>query len=517
MGLYRDVLSPFESIFFNQNSSIKQMSVSKAILSGNFKELESAIEGKTNEVYSTILFDSYDDKRIEEMLFLEAFNWINELLPKHVYHSGAHLGYNDLVSEHKRAVGERLYQYEYDQYRRRYDEQRDVIIKTCTETIKTDLNLTGLLVYITQNHSKFIHEKHFKFGKIDFVLAESRPSNFHIYYNGDTIMSYTSNSSRPYSFYLQYTYYDSDIRYESKMGSYTLVEDNKLTCHNCSYGPETEPKPIEKSLLLKRLCERHALNEHMVSSMKKKLEIERLYYHMKDLSIEDSKLTQEINTKREQLNTLKEDICSRKIELSSIENRIINAQNELEASVQHLKSFEISNEIEYENTFLKLSTEEQHILECKTLHEYYIQNANELKIYRLAFENMREISMKLQREKEELEEWKATETKKMEEKIKAQEEEIKRREEAFQKMMKEREAKFDADCESYEIESTKWKSQMESKFSQYQSRIDNYPELKDERDRLKQELSKLKTVLAQTTKERDEFKTTIETLMAFRK
>ena len=247
--------------------------------------------------------------------------------------------------------------------------------------------------------------------------------------------------------------------------------------------------------------------------MKKKLEIERLYYHMKDLSIEDSKLTQEINAKREQLNALNEDICSRKIELSSIENRIINAQNELEASIKHLKSFEISNEIEYENTFQKLSTEEQHILECKNLHEYYIQNANELKIYRLAFENMREISMKLQREKEELEEWKVEK----EEKIKAQEEEFKRREEEFQKKMKEREAKFDADCESYETESTRWKSQMESKFSQYQSRIDNYPNLKDERDRLKQEVAKLKTVLAQTTKERDEFKTTIETLMTFRK
>ena len=213
--------------------------------------------------------------------------------------------------------------------------------------------------------------------------------------------------------------------------------------------------------------------------MKKKLEIERLYYHMKDLSIEDSKLTQEINVKREQLNTLNEVICSRKIKLSSIENRIINAQNELEASIQHLKSFEISNKIEQENSFLKLSTEEQHILECKYLHEYYIQNANELKIYRLAFENMREISMKLQREKEELEDWKETE--KMEEKIKAQEEEFKLREEEFQKMMKEREAEFDTDCESYEIESTKWKTQMKSKFSQYQSRIDKYPELKDER------------------------------------
>ena len=122
--------------------------------------------------------------------------------------------------------------------------------------------------------------------------------------------------------------------------TYILTEENKLIYKSVpylTYNPETELKSIEKSLLLKRLCERHALNEHMVSSMKKKLEIERLYYHMKDLSIEDSKLTQEINIKREQLNALNEVICSRKIELSLIENRIINVQNELEASIQHLK------------------------------------------------------------------------------------------------------------------------------------------------------------------------------------
>ena len=496
------------------------MSVSKAILSWNYQALKSVIEEETNEVYSTLLFESYGNMRIEKMLFLEAFNWICELMPKHVYHSGAHLGYNDLVSKPKKAIGERLFEDDYKLYRHQSLAQSN-IIETHAKTIKIDPNLTRLLVYIKENYSKFIREKRFEFGKIAFVLNDSKSRNLYIYYNGCRIFEYYSDHSTPYYFYLQlYTYYGSHTGYDPRSKTYTLTGENKLIYNSVpylTYNPETELNPIEKSLLLKRLCERHALNEQMVSSMKKKLEIERLYYHMKDLSIEDSKLTQEINIKREQLNTLKELICSKKIKLSSIEDRIINAQNELEASIKHLKSFEISNEIEYENTFQKLSTEQQHILECKNLHEYYIQNANELKIYRLAFENMREISMKLQREKEELEEWKAEETKKMEEKIKAQEEEIKRREEEFQKNMKEKEAKFDADCESYEIESTKWKSQMESKFSQYQSRIDNYPEVKDERDRLKQEVNALKNVLAQTTKERDEFKTTIETFMKFKK
>ena len=123
------------------------------------------LEEETNEVYSTLLFDSYGDMRIEKMLFLEAFNWICELMPNMTYHSGAHLGYNDLVSKHKKVIGERLYQCEYNQYRRQYDEQINIIIERCAEIIM-DLNLPSLLVYIKENYSKFIHEKRFEFGKI---------------------------------------------------------------------------------------------------------------------------------------------------------------------------------------------------------------------------------------------------------------------------------------------------------------------------------------------------------------
>lgn len=500
------------------------MSVSKAILSGNFKELESAVEGKTNEVYSTLLFDSYDDKRIEELLFLEAYEFIKPkfmqafpwLYQEVIYKESGFAFYESLFtsSEPKESIVFPHYLdssgaiQSYDRYNHQYPSEQEF------EQIKAKLSLSA--------HYQFkggwnydcsqVEINDLEYECFDFIMSSDRyrkilfPRVKRACTSCDTWVIY-------FDFYYQYAIIKDSagkllFDYINKLKP---REDNeKIKKHNADINTIHD-------FLLTRLCERHALNEHMVSSMKKKLEIERLYYHMKDLYVEDSKLTQEINAKREQLNTLNEDICSRKIELSSIENRIINAQNELEASIKHLKSFEISNEIEYENTFQKLSTEEQHILECKYLHEYYIQNANDLKIYRLAFENMRGISMDLQREKEELEEWKATETEKMEEKIKVQEEEFKRREAEFQKMMKEREAKFDADCESYEIESTKWKTQMESKFSQYQSRIDNYPELKDERDSLKQELAKLQSVLARTTKERDEFKTTIETLMAFRK
>ena len=185
------------------------MSVSKAILSGNFKELKSVIEEETNEIYSTLLFDSYGDMRIEKILFLEAFNWICELMPNMSYHSGAHLGYNDLVSKHKKVIGERLFKDDYEPYSYQYDEQRN-IIETHAETIKIDLNLPSLLVYIKENHSKFIREKRFEFGKITFVLDERNSRNLKIYYNGCEIMYYDGTCSLPYHFYLQlYTYYGS--------------------------------------------------------------------------------------------------------------------------------------------------------------------------------------------------------------------------------------------------------------------------------------------------------------------
>ena len=246
------------------------MSVSKAILSWNYQALKSVIEEETNEVYSTLLFESYGNMRIEKMLFLEAFNWICELMPKHVYHSGAHLGYNDLVSKPKKAIGERLFEDDYKLYRHQSLAQSN-IIETHAETIKIDPNLTRLLVYIKENYSKFIREKRFEFGKIAFVLDDSKSRNLYIYYNGCRIFEYYSDHSTPYYFYLQlYTYYGSHTGYDPRSKTHTLTGENKLIYNSVpyqTYNPETELHTIEKSLLLNRLCEILALKEQMVSSM----------------------------------------------------------------------------------------------------------------------------------------------------------------------------------------------------------------------------------------------------------
>ena len=229
------------------------MSVSKAILSWNYQALKSVIEEKTNEVYSTLLFDSYGDMRIEKILFLEAFNWICELMPNMTYHSGAHLGYNDLVSKHKKVIGERLFKDDYEPYSYQFNVQRN-IIETHAETIKIDPNLTRLLVYIKENFSKFIREKRFEFGKITFVLDERNSRNLKIYYNGCEIMYYDCTCSLPYHFYLQlYTYYGSYIKYDPGSKTYILTEENKLIYKSVpylTYNPETELKSMRSRFFL---------------------------------------------------------------------------------------------------------------------------------------------------------------------------------------------------------------------------------------------------------------------------
>ena len=280
------------------------MSVSKAILSENFKDLEEAIEGKTNEVYSTLLFDSYDDKRIEEVLFLEALNWIEELVSKMFYHSGAHLNYSDLISDPKKTIGERLTNDEYNIFSTIHSQQMQIIRNKCLESIKVDPVLPELLLYIKENHSKQIHEKHFQFGKISLEMRENNSTDFTLSYDEHHIFGHYSSSRPNCSFSFPYfTYYGYNLKWESTSQAYQsdfiLTEENELKYGSCSYQFVPITLPIGKDFLLKRLCERHALNEHIVSSMKKKLEVERWYYHMKDLSIEDAKLTQEVNAKRE--------------------------------------------------------------------------------------------------------------------------------------------------------------------------------------------------------------------------
>lgn len=239
--------------------------------------------------------------------------------------------------------------------------------------------------------------------------------------------------------------------------------------------------------------------------------------HISELSSEDARLTREVNAKKEQLNSIIEDIAEKKRQLNSLDLKLVGVHNELDASISHLKQFSIANELEHERSFEQLSLEEKHLLECKHMHEFYVQNARELEIYKFAFDNMRELSQKLEQEREAFE--KERMTRKQESKSS-----MRKRESEFNASMRKREqeleskqAQFDKDCEAYELESTKWKSQQESKFAKYQKQINEYESLKAKVSSQQSEIQRLKNELSKVTKERDRLKITIETITEYRK
>ena len=103
----------------------------------------------------------------------------------------------------------------------------------------------------------------------------------------------------------------------------------------------------------------------------------------------------------------------------------------------------------------------------------------------------------------------------IEELIKHQNEKIKQEYEDFEsykenenRILENKQLAFDKDCRNYEIESTKWKSQQESKFVDYQFKIENYDSLQEKCSEQTEEIEKLKNTIEalkrelETTKKR---------------
>lgn len=572
------------------------MSVSAAISSANFEALEQAVTGKDNEVFSTILFDSYDDKRIEELLLLEALNIVKEAWLKYDNIRKEFVSQDiDIREDLRKFIQEntgitrlyhRRFSYLYgpdgkqpDHYNSiMFDEKGNIseirgttsdIYSSYKETFtrygyknankllkdvwNCDINqfpskfgyITSIYLsgpnYIEEPYRNYMMDiygiKLMKWDQI-FELLKCKFSFINKFYSTSSYdcklaqnkeeqlaLKYIDENRSKYNKYkplqdcnfmfssdricLSTDHYIRIKIYEQTSSGYNSHQKDikeidqacTLTIDRCKdFNPTVEES---REFLLKRICERHAMNETLVQSMKKKFEIERLYYKMKDLYDEDVKLTLTINSKHEQLNSLQEDICAKKVELNQLDMRILQAQNDLEALAYHHKQMELATEINNEVTLLE---DDKEALDAKRMHDYYVNFANDLKVYKFAFEHMREISMKLEQEKKDFEEYKDKETKALEDKLSCQ----------YDALRNEK-LKFDEECEAYELESTKWKSMQESKFAKYQRQIDNYDYVVDERDRLEREVEKLNKELKLVTSERDRYRTTIETLSSFRK
>lgn len=481
------------------------MLASAAIASVDFEALKAVVNGKDNEVFDTTLFDSYDDKRIEELLLLEAANLYSDFVETNIKNKIPKLQIIDKTTEYE-FIPESNKEYN------KYEEPND----------------NPSRYYTTEKDCDYFRFRQ----RLRSILNEIRDKQKMYIDTHITVPPYVSASINFYND----KFHDQVNKQLSTEISYNVIEFKiisertvKQTRSGCSYHHGTfiivfneEKKyvtqkicldisflPVKKAreYLLKRICERHALNETIVQSMKKKLEVERLYYKLKDLYDEDTTLTKSVNAKREQLNSLKEDICSKKVELEKLDMRILQNQNELEAQTLQMKQLQLasSTTAELDNLNLQLkqlresTNRYEELVSAKQAHDYYLHFNNDLKVYRFSFEHMREIALKLEQEKAEFEKRKSEETKTLKDDIES------------------REKQFDKDCEQYEIELTKWKSQQESKFQKYKKQIDNYDKLESKISKQQSEITRLKNQINQITKERDRLKITIETLTEYKK
>ena len=484
------------------------MEIAEAVVHKDFKSLQTLVEKSRDNVFDILEFDSFSDERLEKLLFLEGVKYLEDNPLKEYNYK------DEQVYKLERA--ERFLAFSVDL-------NNNYGLYQCSSTVygqrtKDIANLRASTHQINfremdgNNEFKLIIER-LKIGLsryYHYKLIDKSDQNYMFVLINELLKT----MQKPKDFKSEYPKFEEllvpfNLSYtvQYKVNDLRLKETFDCPIEMTDY--KTSDLQEAREFLLKRVMSRSStLIERMVEQMKRKFEIERIYFHLKDLYAEDSQLTRSINSKREQLNSLNEEILKKRLELDSVEMRIVNAGNELEKSIQHLKQFEISNEIEFENSFIKLSSEDQHLLECKHLHEYYIQNAEELQIYKFSFEHLEELSQKLQTSYERVSSLEDEMRQKMEEELQKERSTFEKYKSEEEKRIAEEKAAFDKDCETYELESTKWKAYHESRFAKFQAKIDNYDSLDEECQEQKKEIKELKNRIQslerdlQTTNER---------------
>lgn len=273
--------------------------VSQAILNCDIDSLKRAVEGKPNEVFSTLLFDSYDDKRIEELLFLEGVRFIEET-KEEVYRSSIKLPYYALNSLSHHLYGRYYYHSEnqkyeldalpqtmiilvsrqYGDYEKREDNSQrlnvrcsripeEIYVKICATKTET---LEQRMLYLNEDEIKQFEFQISHCSKEGNQLALSMTHedlNFQRFYVSNWL---NANKPSNQTFNIpkcDYIPIEVEITFASKVWNVKTG----ISCHASS-----SCKFDAREFLLKRLCERHALNESMVSQMKKSFEIERFYH-----------------------------------------------------------------------------------------------------------------------------------------------------------------------------------------------------------------------------------------------
>lgn len=247
-----------------------------------------------------------------------------------------------------------------------------------------------------------------------------------------------------------------------------------------------------------------------IEHARKQIEIERLYYHLSELVAEEARLTKEVEEKERRCNSLKELIGIRKYNLQRLENEILAKtceRDELDEDCRRLRLYQELNSCELDD---RLLIEEKKALESiPYIHKQYIATRD-------CFNKYSTVLMKLNHEKEKMmKEYKCKEKIQMQ-KLQTLMHDFMKEKQRSNDELAQKQKQFDEDCEAYEMESTKWKSQQESKFAKYQHKIDTYDDVVCERDKYLKEMNELKEKLDTVTSERDKYKITVETMMQYR-
>lgn len=488
------------------------METIRAILAKNVEALKSIYDEKPapEHVSARLLFESYSNEKMEELVFLEIVEIARNAIEKRIGEFALiDKTYGSLIGKH---YGDEITSTEQQRF---YEKRREV---------DNEFKLTH-----NKDNDEFKHVDEefddFEICCIMIVYNYMKEHNLHQFRDFHLYVNSRTNGSA--FLYKSFMLFEHNYQYSCNSPSIALNRswygDLQLYSHALSNGsnnvykldyigaiysqeiPNAKISSPEYTLktssirnkVIDRLLEKHVVREQMFHEIEKKLEIDRLYHKMSELCEHEKVISDEIEHKQNELNELDELIQNKRKELNSLEIQLMSTNSELDASSRQLKTFQLVNSLANDMTI----DNKNELSELTDIKYYYSLNPKEIELWKECYIHFDEIAQALENEKMGFEEYKKNEI----ELLKQQEDEQTAK---FNKMQQD----FDADCEKYEIESTKWKSQQESKYAKYEKQINEYDSLKLEIRKLNDENANLKRTNTKVIKERDELEIALKTL-----
>ena len=502
-----------ELIFFMLILSLSiVMETIRAILAKNVEALKSIYDEKPTpeHVSARLLFESYSNEKMEELIFLEIVEIARNAIEKRIGEfTLIDVTYGTLIGKHYGDEITSTEQEQYDEKRREVDDEFKLMHNKDDDEFKhideefNDFEICCIMIVYNYMKEHNLHQ--FR----DFHLYVNSRTNGGVFlYKLFMLFDHNYLCKSTYT-YLYRSWYGNSYIY-SKISSnghnsvyaFDYVASVCRCRHELPNAKISSPECVLKTTSIRnkvidRLLEKHVVREQMFHEIEKKLEIEMLYHKLSELCEHEKIMSDEIEHKHHELHELDELIQNKRKELNDLEIQLMSTNSELDASSRQLKTLRLVNSLADDITL----DNKNELSELTDIKYYYSLNPKEIELWKECYIHFDEIAQALENEKLEFEEYKDNELKLL--KQQDDEQTVK-----FNKMQQD----FDADCEKYEIESTKWKSQQESKYAKYEKQINEYDSLKLEIRKLNDENANLKRTNTKAIKERDELEIALKTL-----